>query len=321
MNPSLFRAWLLLITLSLTGISCPAQDQPVIVSENLPEPIRHDMLAQRTSLMQWQAGLKARIRAHNEKCGSVPTGSALEAECRKTLTILQSEVSEYSSAIRTFNANVARAQTSHPGSATESGSVAVKAKDDSLIDRTMVEAVFARADKELEEASQSLLWSSFLVEPTSRAAAKLHWERALDNFREAWASKQQQAHPTLIANMALIRKNPALAGELIVLLQRIRQKELEQLKNLDLERAQRTEDHWVAELDRLQAEGLFRDTADLIEKSKSDPLTRAALEKAAQRARTNMMRSQADILRFSIDEITSEVERLLQQAPVLSVTR
>lgn len=105
---------LFLAVLGLATVPGSAQDQPVLVPERLPEAIRDRLRAERDALIQRQAALVAKTRAHNEKCRQVPAASALAAECREALAILQAEIRDYSAAIGEFNARVTRVHSSPP---------------------------------------------------------------------------------------------------------------------------------------------------------------------------------------------------------------
>ncbi len=103
---------LLLAALLLLAVpAARAQEQPVQVPPDIPEPERSELLARRGTLVVRGRLLASDVAAHNGKCGSVPAGSPLEAECRSEIGRLRERISAYEADVRVFNAAVKEAKT------------------------------------------------------------------------------------------------------------------------------------------------------------------------------------------------------------------
>jgi hypothetical protein len=114
MRRSLFVQTTLIVLLAV-GSSARAQGPPLRdIPTNIVEPTRSQLVNQRAGLVEQRAALGAQVRAHNERCGDVPEGSASETVCATSQRRLNAAIAAYRAAIEAFNSAVASAPRAKP---------------------------------------------------------------------------------------------------------------------------------------------------------------------------------------------------------------
>lgn len=99
--PAVFTA--LVVSPSLYAAQ-PSELEPV--PGNLPVQERQALLQRKSALEAQKKALAAKARVHNQKCGKVPAGTALENECRLKMGRLRADISAYSKLFKRYNQEV-----------------------------------------------------------------------------------------------------------------------------------------------------------------------------------------------------------------------
>ncbi len=104
---SFIAAWLMMTAAALVIYPCPARAgflEPAAVSQNIPEPGRSGLIAERSALLARGGALESEIKKQNAQCGHVDLDNAAQvAFCGKWLGGLKAEYSGYLDAVRAFN--------------------------------------------------------------------------------------------------------------------------------------------------------------------------------------------------------------------------
>lgn len=80
--------------------------QLALVPDDLPDPPRGELLARWTALVEQRDAMRAQVEAHNNRCRSVPEGSAAAADCVRSQAAVRATMARYAAYARRFNADV-----------------------------------------------------------------------------------------------------------------------------------------------------------------------------------------------------------------------
>jgi len=103
-----WAAWCLVFLWA--GPVTAAAPEPMEVPQDLPQAQRQELNRQRGELaLRWQ-GLVERVKAHNEHCFGVKSGSPQGERCAANLAAIRRAIGQYIAAVERFNIRVAAAQ-------------------------------------------------------------------------------------------------------------------------------------------------------------------------------------------------------------------
>lgn len=257
------------------------------VKDEIVEPQRTELKTRKVQLLLQRDALNASVDAYNSRCRNITEELAIVYECKKNYTLLEINISIYAISVHKFNRAVLNAPRTAPAPSPEPAPrITKKSKPAPRITKAPEPA--PRITKAPKPAPGITNINEYLMIAKGKTV-DVHKDNstALDEM-----VKTAEAYA---ANTAKKQRFKKVQREIY----KRRTSSLKQIKKYALR-------HMSDNMEQLKQEGYYRDGDDLMEKERSDPRFREAVQKVLEL----QYEAELDVHKRALKEMRSALEEL-----------